>query len=286
MTVGRFFRTPKGVLILLLVPLTVLASTTAGGIGVLPFLAAGAGAAMVVDLAVLRARKGRWIFPSGALLTGWIVVLVLNPSEPLYVAAVAAAVAVVSKYLLRSGTANVFNPAALGLVATFHLFDPRQNWWGALPEIHPAALVLLLAAGLFVTDRVQRLPAMTSFLFVYFLLFSTTAFLGDPGAVAPIFRPPDLNAALFFAFFMVTDPPTSPAGTADQLTFGALTAGVAYLIFELGGPVYFLLAGLLVANAWQAWRRVRDRTRRAAERAGRRPAASAGTAVPAPARQG
>ena len=266
MTPARFFRTPKGILILVLGALTALASTAVGGIAIVPFLAVGTGAAMAVDLVLLRARKGKWIFPSGALLTGLIVVLILNPTEPLHVAAVTAAVAVLSKYPLRSGTANVFNPAALGLVATFYLFEPEQNWWGALPEMHPAAVLALLATGVFVTDRVQRVPAMVSFLFFHFLLFTARAFLGDPGMVAEIFRPPDLQVALFLAFFMVTDPPTSPPASRDQVIFGALVAGAGYAAFELVGAAYFLLAGLLVANAWEAWRRARERARRAGER--------------------
>ena len=35
------------------------------------------------------------------------------------------------------------------------------------------------------------------------------AFAGDPAHVEELYRAPDLHAALYFAFFMVTDPPTS-----------------------------------------------------------------------------
>ena len=93
--------------------------------------------------------------------------------------------------------------------------------------------------------------------FVHFLLFTLTAFVGDPAKVAELYREPDLHAALFFAFFMVTDPPTSPPKPRDQIVFGVITAVVSYLVFELVGAVYFLLAGLLVANVWEAWRRKR-----------------------------
>jgi hypothetical protein len=64
-------------------------------------------------------------------------------------------------------------------------------------------------------------------------------------------------SALYFAFFMITDPPTSPPKPRDQLVNGALVALVSYLVFELVGAVYFLLAGLLVANVFEAWRRHR-----------------------------
>ena len=86
-----------------------------------------------------------------------------------------------------------------------------------------------------------------------------TAFVGRPAKVAALYRAPDLHAALFFAFFMVTDPPTSPPKQRDQLVNGAIVAVASYAAFELIGAAYFLLAGLLVANGFEAWRRWRSR---------------------------
>jgi Na+-translocating ferredoxin:NAD+ oxidoreductase RnfD subunit len=68
-----------------------------------------------------------------------------------------------------------------------------------------------------------------------------------------------VHAALFFAFFMVTDPPTSPPKQRDQLVYGVITAVVSYAVFELIGAAYFMLAGLLVANGWEAVRRYKLR---------------------------
>jgi enediyne biosynthesis protein E5 len=137
------------------------------------------------------------------------------------------------------------------------MFDTAQSWWGALPEVAPLAIALLLAAGIFIAARVHKVPLVLSFLGCYYLLFTVSAFVGDPAQVAELYRAPDLHAALYFAFFMVTDPPTSPPKYADQLINGALVAVASYAVFELVGAVYFLLAGLLVANAWEAWRRHR-----------------------------
>ncbi len=46
----------------------------------------------------------------------------------LLTAVATAAIAIVSKHTLRLRTANIFNPAALALVATFYLFDTAQSW--------------------------------------------------------------------------------------------------------------------------------------------------------------
>ena len=87
-------------------------------------------------------------------------------------------------------------------------------------------------------------------------------FVGDPKTVAELYRAPDLHAALYFAFFMVTDPPTSPPSARDQAIFGVITAAAAFAIFDVVHSAYFLLAGLLVANAWEGWRRVRLRAKK------------------------
>jgi hypothetical protein len=58
---------------------------------------------------------------------------------------------------------------------------------------------------------------------------------------------------------MSTDPPTSPPGHREQVIYGVITAVVSYATFQLVGAAYFMLAGLLVANVWEARRRVRAR---------------------------
>jgi Na+-translocating ferredoxin:NAD+ oxidoreductase RnfD subunit len=155
----------------------------------------------------------------------------------------------------------VFNPAALALLGVFHGFDSAQNWWGALPET-PAGSLLLLATGVFIANRVDKVPLVLWFLGGYFLLHTATAFLGYPERVAELFRSPDLHAALFFAFFMATDPPTSPPGHRDQAIYAAIVVVGSYAAFHLIGAADFLLAALLAANGWEAARRSRARSRR------------------------
>ncbi len=258
--VGNFFKTPKGLLTIILAILVALGAPREGIRMVAPGLAGAVIAAGLVDVLILRKRKKHWEFPSGAVLTAMIVTMVLRAQEPWYVTTVTAVAAVLSKYVLRSRSANLFNPAALALVASFYVFHTGQNWWGALPNITPILQVVLIAAGVFMTDRVNKMPLALSFLASYYVLFTVTAFFGDAAQVSEIFRTPDAQASLFFAFIILTDPPTSPTKYPDQLWCGLITAIASYGFFELVGAVYFLLAGVLVANVWEAWRRVSRRT--------------------------
>ena len=257
----RFFRTPKGYLLIVLALLTAIAGTHAGVRHVAPGIVAAVAAAMLVDIVIVRVVRGVWFFPSGALLSGLIVALILSAAESWSVPAITAALAVASKYLLRTKQGHIFNPAALALVAASFLFATGQDWWGSLPNLPAPFVLVLLAIGLFVADRVNKLPMVLIFTGCYFLLFAAYAYAGDPARVAEVFRAPDVNATLFFALFMLTDPPTSPARYRDQVIFALIAALVSFAVYSLLGGVYYLLAGLLVGNAWEMWRRMAARSR-------------------------
>jgi len=256
----KFFKTPKGLLILILAGLTAIAAPTEDwALGCRSMLAATL-IAGVVDAAILRLRSGDWQFPSGAVLTAMIVAMVLSAQEPWSVTTAVSVFAVVSKYVVRSRVANVFNPAALGIVASYYVFHTGQSWWGALPMVTPALQPAVLLAGIYITQRVSKLPLVLAYWGSFYLLFTITAYVGDPGLVAEVYRAPDLNVAVFFATIILTDPPTSPAKSRDQIVCGAIVALVSYAIFMRLGVAYYPLAGVLAGNVYEAWCRVHRRS--------------------------
>ena len=216
----------------------------------------------LIDLFILRFRKNVWEFPSGAVLTAMIVAMVLRAQEPWYVVTITSAFAVISKYIVRTRHANVFNPAALAIIVSYYVFHTGQSWWGALTEVPLWVQAALILGGVFITDRVNKMPLVLTFLGVYFLLFTAASFIGNPRWVSEIYRSPDAEAALYFAFIILTDPPTSPAKYPDQFIFGTLVAVISFAFFEWAGVVYYLLAGVLAGNVWEAWRRVNRRESR------------------------
>jgi len=256
----NFFKTPKGLLLVILAILIAIAAPGEGLRTVAPGLLSAVVAAGLADLAILRVRKNVWEFPSGAVLTAMIAAMVLRAQEPWYVVCVISVIAVVSKCVIRTRMANVFNPAALAIVGTFYVFHTGQSWWGALTEVPLALQLVQVVAGVFITDRINKMPLVLAFLGAYFLLFTATAFVTDPRRVAEIYRSPDIEAVLFFAFIILTDPPTSPAKYPDQIVCGVIVAVVSYVLFEWAGVVYYLLAGVLAGNVWEAWRRVNRRS--------------------------
>lgn len=259
---SRWARSPKGLFSGVLVVLTVPAVWHAGLGLVAPAFLAAVLTAVLVDLPLLRWRDGEWSVPDGAMLTGWLIALILSPYQAWHVAAAAAALGIVAKHALRVKRANVLNPAAAGLVASYYLFGSGQSWWGALPGLPWPWILLLLATVLFISRRLHKTPLALAFLGVYFLLATTLAFVGEPTRMAALYRAPDIHMALFFAGFMATDPPTSPPRYGDQLRYGAIAAVVSMLLYLTVGAVYFLLGGLLAANLWEGWRKWRHARKR------------------------
>ncbi|MDH6595665.1 Na+-translocating ferredoxin:NAD+ oxidoreductase RnfD subunit [Bacillus aerius] len=115
------------------------------------------------------------------------------------------------------------------------------------------------------TSRVQKFPQVFAFLAAYGLIHLILGLIGLTDA-SSAFITPYLNAVLFLAFFMLTDPPTSPAKNRDQIIFGILCAVVSCVDFYLFNSLSYLLTGLLCANAWKAYRTYQTNQKRRATR--------------------
>lgn len=252
--------TPKGLLLVVLVVILAIAGRVEGPLLVTALVAVSVTSAAAPDALYHRWRDGRWQWPLGALITGLLVAAVLGTTAPWYVAAAASGLGTLSKRACRTRWTNLVNPAAFGLVCVEHLFDSALSWWGAMPGIVPiAAWPLLAAGGICVVHRVRRWPLVVAFFAVYFALFSLAAFVRNPEDVAEVFVAPDLHAAVFFAAFMLTDPPTSPAPDRAQAVAGMVVATSCVAVFLTAGTADYLLSGLLVGNVWESLRRIIDR---------------------------
>ena len=262
--VMRWLRTPKGQLLVIFAIMLAIVAPSAGGSALLPSFLAAIVPACLLDGAWMAVESRRWRAPTSALLSSLIVFFILSTSESWLVVAWTSLFAILGKRILRTDREQVFNPAALALLWAPIAFGSGESWWGGFGDLPWAWVGLLLAVGLFLTDRLNKFPLVLSFLATYFGFFTLVS-LGNPSGVAEMFREPFLQAALFLAFFMLTDPPTSPNRYGDQFWFGvlaALSAGAAQL---LGAGQVFLLVGVLVSNAVLAAVRYGRRRRAASD---------------------
>lgn len=165
-----------------------------------------------------------------ALITALSLSLLLRTGS-LLTACAAAAAAIASKFVLRWNGKHVFNPANLGLCVAVLAGDAwiSPGQWGSAAFLG----LLIVCAGGFVAHSALRSDVALAFLAIFSaLVFGRSLWLGDPMAV-PLHKL-QTGALLIFAFFMISDPKTTPDRRAGRMIFAALVAAVAaWLTFSL-----------------------------------------------------
>jgi Na+-translocating ferredoxin:NAD+ oxidoreductase RnfD subunit len=244
----RLLRTPKSQMLVILAVLLAVTVPVSGGLGLLPNLLAALVPACLIDGLWMSIESRRWRFPTSALLSSLFVFSILSTNESWLVVAWTSSFAILAKRLVRTNREHIFNPAAFALVWAPIAFGSGESWWGALGDMPWLWIGLLIVLGVYMTDVLNKFPLVLTFLIAYFTFFALVS-VPNPAGVAEMFRQPFVQAALFLAFFMLTDPPTSPNRYADQVWFGLLAALIAGLTQLFGAGQTFLLLGVLAANA-------------------------------------
>jgi Na+-translocating ferredoxin:NAD+ oxidoreductase RnfD subunit len=254
-SINQFIKTPKGFVLILLSFLSLVSIFATRGVdlralfNVILAVITGIG----FDLIVGMFYKKKRFFSDGGVLTGLIIAMVLSSFTTWYITVVTTIIALLSKHVIKMKRKPVFNPAAFGLLVSSYLFASMQSWWGGMSLLSTWFLIVLCVSGLWVTRRVKKFSQVISFLASYaivcviLMLFKQT----HSNALYAV-ENPMLNAALFLAFFMLTDPPTSPAKRRDQIWFGAITGVLSvaiYMIFP--AELSYLLIALLTANLFK-----------------------------------
>ena len=177
-------------------------------------------------------------------ITGLSLGLLLRAQSPWFFA-LAGVIAVASKFLLRVDGKHIFNPAGFAIVALLLAnagvwISPGQ--WGA--ELWFAALAGLLA--ILVLQAARRADIAIFFLASHAALLGARAlWLGDPLAI-PLHQMQS-GSLLIFAFFMISDPRTSPNSRLGRFAFAFAVAATAhYLAFfmQTRPALYFALIAL------------------------------------------
>ncbi len=154
--------------------------------------------------------------------------------------------AISSKYILRWRGKHIFNPANFGLVVLSLLFtgawiSPGQ--WGTAPIF----ALFLLGMGGIVTGKAKRWDVSLTLLGSYAaLIFARALWLGDPLAI-PVHQMQS-GALLIFAFFMISDPKTTPDARLGRVLYAMLVAAIGFTIqFAFYNAAGIILALILTA---------------------------------------
>lgn len=205
--------------------------------------------AAILTAALIAQVACTWFFrlprfdPRSALISALSLCLLLRSNSYLVLIA-AATIAITSKFLLRRNGKHVFNPSNLALAVCVALggawLSPAQ--WGSTTWF---AFALACLGGL-VVNRAERADIALSFLACYVgLLFSRALWLGDPLAI-PL-KQMQSGALLLFAFFMISDPRTTPADARARIFFAVAVSIAAFVLqFHFYSPNALIYALVLL----------------------------------------
>jgi enediyne biosynthesis protein E5 len=199
-----------------------------------------------------------------AHISGLAVGMLLYAAENIAAIAFAASLAMASKYIFRVAVSfghdrqpvfrHVLNPSNFGITVTLLLFPTvgiappyqfTENTWGIVDWLLP--LIVVGAGSYLNTKATGRVPLIIAWVSA----FAAQAVLRSAIHGTPIeagLLPMTGFAFILFTFYMITDPATSPSGTASQIGFAIAVATCYALMMELH-IVFGLFYALTVVTA-------------------------------------
>lgn len=185
-------------------------------------------------------------------ITAFIVALIMPPVIATNLPgieglALASFVAIASKFVLAIYRKHIFNPVAIGVVASSFILDQPATWWvGGNLQMLPIVLI----GGVLILRKVQRFEMFG----VYMLAnLAITVLSTTPDMYFEAFTQSLIYSPLLFAgFAMLTEPLTAPAALLPSLGFGAIVGALSSPSVHFGEFYFTPELAFLVGNAF-AW---------------------------------
>lgn len=201
---------------------------------------------LLASLYIHRRTKAARFNPSlrSALITALGLSLLLRTGH-WYTMALAATLAILSKFILRVNHKHFFNPANFGIIAVLLL---TQDAWVSPGQWGDAGWygLLFLGAGGLVLQRVGRWDTTAVFLGTYTLLSAIrNLWLGWSWDV--LSHQLTSGSLLLFALFMLTDPRSIPDARSGRVVWGVAIALLTFVLqtyFSVTTAIFWALFAL------------------------------------------
>ena len=206
------------------------------------------GSAILTQLVFSYFTTKNYVSWKSALITS-LGLCLLFKANVLPTVLIASFIAIASKFLIRIKNKHVFNPVNFGIVMGILLtgdawVSPGQ--WGS----HVVILFILGALGFLVLKKVDRIDTTLTF----FMVFGGLQFIRN---ILYLGWPMDFFAHQFtsgtlmlFAFFMITDPMTTPNNRTGRILWTIILSVIAFLMsskmYVYSAPIWalFIMAPL------------------------------------------
>jgi ferredoxin-NADP reductase len=172
-----------------------------------------------------------------ALILVLIVTPITNSNPTAYFSFVfwVSAITMASKYLFAIGKKHIFNPVAISAVITAYTIGQSPSWWVGTTYMAPFVFI----AGFLVVRKTRRTDLVLAFISVALLVIVIPGILksGLGSLYTNVFRTVFQSPILFLAFFMLTEPLTTPPTRMMRIVYGSLV-GLLFIPSLHIGSIY------------------------------------------------
>ena len=226
----------------------------------------------LIEFAITFHRQRVIMWPASALLTGNGVAFILRVPgtehgdwwslNGWWIFAGTAAVAILSKHLIRFRGHHFLNPSNFGLVLCFVLLGatraaPLAFWWGPISPWLALALGIILVGAFAILSRLHLLSIAVTFWVTFAAGIAVIAASGHEMTarwhLGPItgfefWRVVVLSPeVMIFLFFMITDPKTTPKGSVGRRVYAVSVALLSVLLIAPQTTEFWTKVALLGA---------------------------------------
>ena len=194
-------------------------------------------ASSAIEAILLYFKTRTFQITESSVITGLIVGYVLSADSVWWKLAAAAALGILSKFLIRFNKKHIFNPAGFGIFLTLILFGASTQWRGTY------AWYIVVPFGFYFASKIRKIEIIAGYAMVSILLFGAQAIL-QKVAFWNIFG----YFSYFYIFVMLIEPLTTPSNPIGKFLFGALTALLIFILTETGIKFDVELFSLLALN--------------------------------------
>lgn len=233
----RIFKSLKNQMILMLVILAIVGAVKNKFAPYIIHVIATTTAAVLTDFIADLIVKKKKHFSTSAVVTGLIIGLVISPDSGMWLTMTAAAIAIVSKHVIKYKGRHIFNPAGFGLLLGMLALNLNTSWWGG------TTYWLVIVLGLVIVYQLKSFPLVLTYLAVN--IIGLGIFFSIRGI--------DVLLALkmanyFIVFVMLIEHVTSPDYTKARMIYGAVAAITFVIVIWLLPQYDPGVIGLSVAN--------------------------------------
>ena len=198
---------------------------------------------IIIDGLFELVKTKKFIITQSSIITGLIIGEVLSPAQKFHIPILVSLLAITSKHFINFGKWHVFNPANFGLFIAMIIFSASNSWWtGSSGKL---SIFLIIAFGVFLGYKMRNLQLLLAFFLTHFVIYSIFALIIQQGILNYA-----LSINLYFMFFMIVEPMTTPKSKQGKIVYGILVAMLDFILFLLLPQYDNFIFALVIVNSF------------------------------------